>query len=197
MTIQQVRGESRNGAPQPLSTDDAVVATNRASDLPGEAWLSRVFHEHQRPLLAYVTHLMGDADRAADVVQDAFVRLCTQPRDQVEDHVRQWLYAVSRNRALDVLKKENRMKTLDDSEPCPTSSESDPHLLAQRRDTARQADSLMDRLPPRQQEVIRLKVESGMSYQEISELTGLSVSNVGYLLHVGLKSIRMRLATIE
>ncbi len=170
---------------------------NETSNLSDEAWLSLVFQEFQRPLLGYATHLMGDADRAGDVVQDTFVRLCTQPRDQIESHVRQWLYAVCRNRALDVLKKENRMKTLDDHAASPTSPEGDPQRVAERRDTADQADSLMDGLPARQQEVIRLKVEGGLSYQEISRLTGLSISNVGYLLHTGLKSIRTRLATIE
>jgi RNA polymerase sigma-70 factor (ECF subfamily) len=33
-----------------------------------------------------------------------------------------------------------------------------------------------------------------MSYREISEVTGLSVSNVGFLLHKGLKSIREKLS---
>ncbi|MFP6618069.1 MAG: hypothetical protein VB877_01905 [Pirellulaceae bacterium] len=34
-----------------------------------------------------------------------------------------------------------------------------------------------------------------MSYREIGEITGLSISNVGYLLHVGLKSIREQFAS--
>ena len=89
------------------------------------------------------------------------------------------------------------MKSLDDFAPSPTSTQGDPQELVQRHETAHQADSLLDGLPHRQQEVIRLKVEGGLSYREISELTGLSVSNVGYLLHTGLKSIRTRLATIE
>ena len=89
------------------------------------------------------------------------------------------------------------MKSLDDAAATQTSRDGDPQLAAQHRDSAQQAGSLMGRLPARQQEVIRLKVESELSYQEISELTGLSVSNVGYLLHTGLKSIRRRLATIE
>ncbi len=169
-------------------------ATSTQSD---EAWLSLVFHEHQRPLLAYATHLMGDVDRAGDIVQDTFVRLCSQPRDQVEGHVRQWLYAVCRNRALDVLKKENRMKTLDETAKAQASPEANPQSLAEQHETAIQADSLISNLPGRQQEVIRLKVEGGLSYQQISELTGLSISNVGYLLHTGLRSIRTRLATIE
>lgn len=168
-----------------------------SSNLSDEAWLSHVFEQYQRPLLGYAKHLMGDNDRAGDVVQDTFVRLCAQPRSQIEDRVRAWLYAVCRNRALDILKKENRMKALDESASSPASGEADPQRAAEKREAAHQADSLIDGLPARQQEVIRLKVESGLSYREISELTGLSVSNVGYLLHTGLKSIRTRLATID
>ncbi len=170
---------------------------NDSSTTSDEAWLSHVFAEYQRPLLGYAAHLMGDADRAGDIVQDTFVRLCAQPRSQIENRVRQWLYTVCRNRALDVLKKENRMKALDESAAPQASSERDPQTVAQNRDSAQQADSLMDGLPSNQQEVIRLKVEGGLSYREISDLTGLSVTNVGYLLHTGLKSIRTRLATIE
>ena len=170
---------------------------NDSIPLSDEAWLSLVFRDHQRPLMGYATHLMGDADRASDVVQDTFVRLCKQPREQVQDRVRQWLFAVCRNRAMDILKKENRMRTLDDAGASQSSRDGDPQLVAQRRDSAEQAGSLINSLPKQQQEVIRLKVESEMSYREISELTGLSVSNVGYLLHTGLKSIRSHLATIE
>ena len=35
--------------------------------------------------------------------------------------------------------------------------------------------------------------QNGFSYQEISRITGHSVSNVGYLIHVGMKSIRSRM----
>lgn len=44
-----------------------------------------------------------------------------------------------------------------------------------------------------QQEVIRLKFQDAMSYREISEVTGLSVSNVGYLIHMGLRQMRQQL----
>ena len=162
-----------------------------------EAWLSLVFREYRRPLMGYATQLMRDADRASDVVQDTFVRLCNQPRENVEDHVRQWLFSVCRNRAMDVLKKENRMKTLENADQILTSHDGDPQLASQTRESAEQAGSLMEGLPPNQREVIRLKVESDLSYREISEVTGLSISNVGYLLHTGLKSIRVRLATVE
>jgi RNA polymerase sigma-70 factor (ECF subfamily) len=52
---------------------------------------------------------------------------------------------------------------------------------------------LLETLPASQREVIRLKFQNGFSYQEISRISGHSVTNVGYLLHVGLKSLRHRL----
>ena len=48
----------------------------------------------------------------------------------------------------------------------------------------------MARLPENQQTVILLKFRDGLSYQEISDLTGLSCGNVGFLIHTGLKRMR-------
>ncbi len=49
-------------------------------------------------------------------------------------------------------------------------------------------------LPPRQQEVLQLKFQNELSYQEISEITQLSVNHVGVLLHTALKTLRARYA---
>ena len=49
---------------------------------------------------------------------------------------------------------------------------------------------VLNTLPANQQEVIRLKFQGDLSYMEISRITNLSVSNVGFLIHTGLKTIR-------
>jgi len=53
---------------------------------------------------------------------------------------------------------------------------------------------MLARLPENQQEVIRLKFQHQMSYREISRITGHSESNVGFLIHRGIKSIREMLS---
>ena len=50
---------------------------------------------------------------------------------------------------------------------------------------------------PAVREVIRLKFQSGFSYREISRISGHSVSNVGFLIHTGLKTIRRRMADVH
>ncbi len=67
-----------------------------------------------------------------------------------------------------------------------------PEVLEQREDASRVL-RMLDDLPPNQREVIRLKFQNGFSYKEISRISGHSVSNVGFLIHTGLKTIRGRL----
>ena len=53
---------------------------------------------------------------------------------------------------------------------------------------------LIDQLPHNQQEVVRLKFQNGFSYQEISRITSLSVTNVGFILHTAIKALRHGMA---
>src|SRR5436305_14736672 len=53
---------------------------------------------------------------------------------------------------------------------------------------------ILGTLPPRQQEVLQLKFQNDLSYQEISEITQLSVSNVGVMIHNALRTLRQRYA---
>ena len=69
----------------------------------------------------------------------------------------------------------------------------DPASAAELQEDAHRANAALDRLPENQQEVIRLKIEHGLKYREIAEVTGLSISNVGFLLHQGLHTLRRQL----
>ncbi len=168
--------------------------TDRESNHNDATWRQETVRRYEGHLVRYAARLVGDEHRARDVAQDTFLRFCREPRGKIESHVRQWLFAVCRNRAMDILKKENRMTTLseDQAHSC-TSRDDDPTVGVQRQDAVRVAVAALAALPKNQQEVIRLKVQDGLSYREISEVTGLSVSNVGYLLHQGIKSIRRQL----
>ena len=47
-------------------------------------------------------------------------------------------------------------------------------------------------LTPRQREILRLFCD-GFSYKQIAGITGLSVSNVGFLIHTGIQTLRRQL----
>jgi RNA polymerase sigma factor (sigma-70 family) len=165
-----------------------------AASPTGAAWVVEVIGHFERPLTLYVSRIVRDDERARDVVQEAFLRLCLQPRDAVEPHLAEWLYTVCRNKALDVRRKEKRMTELtDQTADAWTSSEPGPAEAMEKSESAQRAAQLMEQLSDNQQEVLRLKFQHGLSYKQISRVTNLSVSNVGFLIHTGLKTLRQRM----
>jgi len=154
-------------------------------------FMERAIAEHQAALTRYATRLLGDPDRARDVVQDAFVRLMAQAPQAVDGHVVEWLFTVCRRRALDVIRKEDRMtRFAEGQEERVRADEPRPGRTLEAAETHEQLLRLIDRLPANQQEVIRLKFQNGFSYKEISRITELSASNVGFLIHTAVQRLR-------
>jgi len=155
------------------------------------AWVESIVTRHQAPLTRYAARMLGDADRARDVVQDTFARLVAQPRTAVDGHAVEWLFTVCRHRVLDVLRKEGRMMRFEEGgDQRVTADEPRPGRALEHAETHAALLRLIDRLPHNQQEVIRLKFQNGFSYQEISRITRLSVSNVGFLIHTAVARLR-------
>lgn len=179
---------------------------------------------YERPLIRYAQSIVGDLESARDVVQDAFIRYVRLTSGEVEasmqaaqpvtddeeepvraalpaldtddaKHVEAWLFTVTRNRALDHVRKYSRIVAMPMPEERP-SEDMAPDEVLESQDSADWLLKLLDNLTPNQREVIRLKFQNDLSYQEISDITGLSVTNVGFLLHVGLKKLRTMLREV-
>jgi RNA polymerase sigma factor (sigma-70 family) len=145
---------------------------------------------YQSRMIRFAARITGDTDSARDVVQETFLRLCHQDIDEIGDHLAAWLFRVCRNRALDVRKKEAPLKPLEETVITSADPLVDPHRTLERNDEARRVLAALACLPAPQQEVLRLRFQDELSYKEISEVTSQSVSNVGFLIHVGIKRLR-------
>jgi RNA polymerase sigma-70 factor (ECF subfamily) len=161
-------------------------------------FLERIFAEQHAPLTRYAARLLGDADRARDVVQDTFARMAAQPRATIDGHAVEWLFTVCRHRALDVLRKENRMKRFEEGEVERVTADAPrPGRGLEEAETQATVLRLIGKLPPNQQEVVRLKFQNGFSYKEISRITELSVGNVGFLIHTAVMKLRAEFAAVR
>ena len=158
-------------------------------------WVRAAVERFERPLVAYAADLTGRLDVAREVVQETFVRLCSAERESVEPRLAPWLFTVCRNLATDHRRKERRMSLLDhDRTETVASPAPAPGDAAEREDTVSAVLKCLASLPPVQQEAIRLKFQHGLSYKEIGAVMNLTVTNVGFILHTGLKTIRTQLA---
>jgi RNA polymerase sigma-70 factor (ECF subfamily) len=153
----------------------------------------------QTPLLAYTRRrLSGDTEMACDVVQEAFVKLCQQSWPAIEPHAVAWLYKACRNRAIDITRREGRIRmhhTTDHLTALPDERQGGPVEQTEQEEQLERMRLQIEQLTDQQQELLRLRLHGGLSYKQIAEITGLTVTNVGYHLHQALACLRAQLGT--
>jgi RNA polymerase sigma-70 factor (ECF subfamily) len=156
-----------------------------------------IVNTYEGPLLRYVSRLVSGSDAAQDVVQNTFIRLfrrwhdawCPGPR------ISAWLYRVAHNCAVDHLRRETKRRELHKrhAEESETAARPDRGEGFRVSEAAEKAAAALHALSLREQQLVILKVYEEKSYREISEITGLTVSNVGYILHHAMKRLAAEL----
>jgi RNA polymerase sigma-70 factor (ECF subfamily) len=152
-----------------------------------------IVHRFEIPLLQYARRITGDTEQARDVVQETFIKFQNNGALRREDEPATWLFTVCRNAALNVCRKERRMLHLDEQLIEAHESEQPmPFDQLEQREAAGFLLRIVATLPPRQQEIIQLKFQNDLSYQQIAEIMQTTANNVGVLLHTALKTLRQR-----
>lgn len=167
-----------------------AAAFSVGTEVPQRQWIADAFARYERPLLAYACRLLGgDFDAAQDAVQETFMRLCREDSSKVAGRLAAWLFSVCRTRVIDMKRLKGVLPT---SEQAAAVADDDPGPTAalEADEQSQQLAKLLDELSPRQQEVLRLRLQAELSYREIADVTGLSVSNVGFHLHAAVRSLR-------
>ncbi|HEX7470823.1 MAG TPA: RNA polymerase sigma factor [Verrucomicrobiae bacterium] len=179
----------------------AVMRPVEASvESPGWETIEELFAALEAPLLTYALRLAGERGLAEDVVQEAFMKLHAQ-FEQVREP-RRWLYRTVHNLALNQRRRTSKIVSLnppaENENSSVTGDTTDPAPLPDEQIIRLEGIGLvrlsLEILDERSRELIRLKFNEELSYRDISARTGLTVSNVGYLLHHALKDIAAELA---
>lgn len=153
---------------------------------------------YERPLIRYAHGYTGDLEEARDIVQDVFVKLSQSLHTLDHERLAPWLFTVCRNRALDHQRKHRRLVVMEtETLDLEMSADPSPHEEMDRTETATALRQLIDTLPARQQEAVRLKFIAGLDYQQISAAMKTSIGNVGYLIHHGVAALRTKWQAME
>ena len=180
----------------------AVVSSHapkpmRSQKTDAEQKFEEILQRFEIPLLQYAVRITGDRERARDVVQETFVKFQRNGAINRADEPTTWLFTVCRNSALNVCRKERRMMYLDEEAiELWEAKEPLPFDRLEQKEAAGFLLRIVATLPVRQQEVIQLKFQSDLSYQQIAKIMKTTANNVGVLLHTALKTLRQRYGEI-
>ena len=124
-------------------------------------------------------HLTGNVQDAEDLLQDTYLKLW-QKRDDIREEAVNQAYLVTLMRNL--LRDQQRLKHIDSSaelrnELSPPNERSLEGQIAA-RDEASQMKNLINQLPKRDKEIIRMHLMEERTYDEIEQDTGLSQGNI-------------------
>lgn len=150
------------------------------------SWFRKTVVSLESPLLKYTIKVISRLAPSEEVVQESFLRLWKQEYPgEFEHYPKAWLYKVCRNLAIDILRKEDKLSLENNLEeilarPC----------ISEKLFEISQIMQEIAKLEKSEQEVLVLKFNDDLSYKEIAELTGLSVSLVGVRIHNALKKIK-------
>ncbi|MFO1066215.1 MAG: RNA polymerase sigma factor [Pirellulales bacterium] len=179
------------------------MLNEQASENDGDAsgadglTLRALFEAEESGLLRFAFSLTGRRAVAEEIVQEIFLQLHANWSKVTER--RSWLYRSVRNRAFNHLRKSRREAIGDEGAQAnePDSREESPDELIARMEEVAELRQLVNRLPEKDQRLIQLKYFEDLKYRDISQRTGLTVSNVGYRLHQVLRKLAASMLSME
>jgi len=163
----------------------------------------RAYHQlvlrYQRPIFSLIVRMVRDAQLAEDLSQEVFVKAFRALSGY--DHQRKfssWLFKIAHNATIDHLRK-GRIQTVPLEDPSSDSADwlesledsaaADPLQVQERSEVAATLEAAIAQLRPVYREVMLLRHREELSYQEIAEVTGLSLAAVKTNLHRARKEL--------
>ncbi len=176
----------------PLTGAETDTAADRAESVPSQGCpLLAALARFERPLIRYAMSQGATLELARDTVQDTFIKLAREKPSGDTESLAPWLFTVCKRRLIDQQRKNSRLIAMDTATlPDLASTAADPTQALQEKERGQQIKKLVAALPERQRNLIRLKFEAGLSYREIAAATGLSLSNIGFIIHTAVQSLR-------
>lgn len=155
---------------------------------------------YQDYLFALVVRVVNDRDSAADAVQEAFFSCYKNLNRFRGDSFRSWLTRIALNAATDILRYRKRRPAdpfpewEDDSWQPPAGEEASPERQQMHRQTSLMLAGAMAQITPDQRSAILLYDVEGYDYQEIADMSGVSLGTVKSRIHRGRLALRELLA---
>lgn len=157
---------------------------------------------YETSLIRFVSNFLGDEGIAQDIVQETFLKVARRPGKLLGVRsFHNWLLKVARNQSIDHLRRvirqrKHKSKLQQEAESRAAQANTAIETLEHSERNARVRMEI-DLLRPKLREVMLLKVQESKSYREIAEITGLTVTNVGYLVHQAMQALRSSLRDLR
>ena len=137
----------------------------------------KIYSENYKIIYNVVKKMVPNDDDAADIVQDVFVNLYQMlKKGSTVEFPRSWLYKVSVNKCIDFCIKQKKHEKIESANSL--KYDETPIETTEKQAVVRLALSRLKK----NESVLAILYSEGLSYKEISEITGIKFASVGKTL---------------
>ncbi|MEN6337298.1 MAG: sigma-70 family RNA polymerase sigma factor [Phycisphaerales bacterium] len=153
--------------------------------------LRRIYETHKDHLLTVARALTGDRSLAEDVVHDVFVAFARNvPRLRLSTSLRGYLCVSVCNRVRDLARSEIRRRLKDDPVGRPPADVAAPDVSVAAAEMEGRLRLALDQVPLEQREVLLLRTQAGLSFEEIGRHQGISANTARGRYRYGIDKLR-------
>ncbi len=152
---------------------------------------NRSVDEYSDSVYRFIRANLKDEDRSNDIVQDSFEKLWRNVTDIEYAVVKSWLFTTAYHTMIDIIRKENRITSLEES------AGDDLLTDSQYSDLNEILHLALGRLPENQRLLVLLRDYEGYSYKEIGEITGMNEAQVKINIYRGRMALKNFIGRIE
>jgi len=152
---------------------------------------NRSVDEYSDSVYRFIRGNLKDEDRANDIVQDSYEKLWRHVAEIDYKVAKAWLFTTAYHNMIDIIRKEKKITSLEDSH------ENEMIYESHYSDLNEILHEALERLPEQQKSAVLFRDYEGYSYKEIGEIMGLSEAQVKINIYRGRLALKNYIGTIE
>lgn len=173
---------------------------NRGKLAQQQAVFAKIYEHYHPHLLRYFKNKVNREEIAEDLTATVFTKAFESRSNYRWEGVplSAWLYRIAHNLLIDHYRLSGRSQTLDLSQAPPIADlKPTPEVEFQQWEREQILKDLVQKLPPREKNIILLKFFEGYTNRAIAKMTGLSETNVGTIVYRIVKQMRGSLSSLQ
>lgn len=152
----------------------------------------KLYNRYNKLVYGIAFSILKNKEDSEDAVQTVFSKLYVLEKDKIPtDKIGTWLYTVTKNEALILLRKNNKAIDLDTIYDLEDENNEIDKLI--NKDTY---NKLIKDLNPKEQEIVTLKILSNFTFKEIGTLLGESANTIKWRYYKSIYSLRIMLSNL-
>ena len=142
-----------------------------------------LYHTYHEQIYKFCYRYVGDDQLAGDLCQDTFLKLFQRMRtsEQQIENPKSWLYKVAANLSLNCKNVNQRRNEIEKEIQFPVSEHANPESILVASEKSIQIRAALAGLKP-EKRLLLLMYQDGLSYNEMSEATGIALNSIGKTL---------------